>query len=242
MILALINSIVPFLGLQALFLWPTSLVRFFTLTAMVCLALSMWLIVRTGWTFWKSALIYLPTPLILMSSSFAFVIFLSDPTLRNIFSGFLVMVNFVYWRNIFNKTQSSGTGLIVNFLTGFLFYCSLFGGQIFLGYNTFVLGGVALAGTFFLMTQALHLFDNQLEKNWLSAALASLLLGESFVVISYLPTGYFENATALMAIYYLVTNLFASQYSGQLTLKGFAKYIAISLLILALIYLTAGWL
>jgi len=131
--------------------------------------------------------------------------------------------------------------LYLSILSSFLFLVSSFGALILLQIPRMYLILATLIFFSLLTYQYFWINKYSWNKSWPFISIIVSVLLESFVVVTYLPTGYYVNALILTIFYYLMLSLSKLSISGSLTSKKVLGFLTVGGLCLLAVLFSARW-
>ena len=129
----------------------------------------------------------------------------------------------------------------LNLITVFLFCTSVFNLIILLRVPAWLgaIGSMVLVG---LLSYQLFWIDNlAFRTQWRTVAVITLVTGELFLAVSFLPTSVYVNALLMTLGYYTMTGLARNWLLNIRERRVIARYLLISCSILVIMLLTAKW-
>ena len=235
----LINRVTPFLfvltvlfGFEAISIWPK--LFWVILVIQFLWFLLLWKLQNLNQSLGRFN--PLLSVLFLNWSGIFFLLFVDNQQFRQIFIIFLTFITWLYVRRPFGLKLD-----YINLIIAFFVFFGFFSLKIFLNQPMPQL----LTGVF--LTTGILLFQifsvNQLPQtqSFIYSLAGALILAESFGAISFLPTGYYVNSVALLAIFYAYTNLALAALQLRLTTGNILKFVLISGLSLVFVFATAIW-
>jgi hypothetical protein len=196
--------------------------------------------------FWRFAI----TPTFLFLSGLLFLVFLEAGWLKqlfifslSIFGGVFLEVVFVwFWRRPrYQPNALENISTHLNLLTIFFTTSGLFGLIIFLNFPLWLLALIFFIISAILNYQLIWISDANWSTGWPYIVVITLTITEIFLAVSFLPTSIYVSGLLVTISYYLITGLTRNWLLGIKEGKVVKRYLIISLILLAMIFLTAKW-
>jgi len=196
--------------------------------------------------FWN----FLISPLLLVNSGWIFLIFLEGKLFKHVFLFFLVILLWIFLKVVFlyfhlrPKYQAHAIENVsgyLNLITIFLLFGGFFNLFIFLGlpFGLLVLAG--LISTALLTYQVFWVSEISLISARPYILIITLITMELFLSIRFLPTSAYVNSLVIAIGYYLLTGLGRNWLLNIKEPKVIRRYLAISLISLVIVLITAKW-
>lgn len=129
----------------------------------------------------------------------------------------------------------------VNLISLFLLYSGFYGFYLLLGWPIWIFVIACLLLTALLFMRTLWSYKIVWSKSKLYILIVSLVMTESFYLISLLPTTYVFNGLIMIVIYYLLTNFIKDHLKDRLNKKDIRFYLVVSGTVLIITLLTTRW-
>jgi hypothetical protein len=193
---------------------------------------------------------FLATPLLLFASSFGSYIFLESALMQWGLALFVAFALFFFAEHIFHYHHLPSRyqpytleylSVIFHVITLFFLSVIGFGGHLFLYLPVWVLGPPLLVISFFMIYGILWVSKVEHENARLFALAGAVLVTELFLVMTFLPIGFYTSATLLTVFFYCFLGLLRAHFSKKLTKDVARRYILISLLLFVMLIASAQW-
>ncbi|OGY51325.1 MAG: hypothetical protein A3J59_02555 [Candidatus Buchananbacteria bacterium RIFCSPHIGHO2_02_FULL_56_16] len=196
--------------------------------------------------FWN----FIITPFFVVNSGLAFLVFLEGESTRQLVTIIVTVavwiflkVTFLYFffRPKYEAHTLENISSYLNLITVFLFCTSVFNLIILLRVPAWLgaIGSMVLVG---LLSYQLFWIDNlAFRTQWRTVAVITLVTGELFLAVSFLPTSVYVNALLMTLGYYTMTGLARNWLLNIRERRVIARYLLISCSILVIMLLTAKW-
>ncbi len=252
----LLNKIIPFLTsfsiivlLEILIKYPKSIYLVVIISSLL-IVFSVYQI--TGRILFKNGnfLNLVTTPLFLFAGSFIFMIFLENVIARQFVIILLSVLIFAVLQSTtlkFNfrpKYQPHSLENIIdhaNLLSLFLISCSLFSLSIFLAVPLYILIISFVVFIILIASQLLWFSETSIRSSWPYLFVIIILMLETFIVVSFLPTSIYVNGMILTLSYYLLGGILKNWLLGIRENKVIKRYLFASAISLIIILATAKW-
>ena len=193
---------------------------------------------------------FLILPIIFGLAGWSFVIFL----ISDWFSHFIIILmavllymlinQFYLYFNVPNKYQPYSLetlSLYMSLLASFFLYVAAFGAVVLLQFNKLgLIMGLSVI-MIFLLYQFFWLSKFDLKKNWMFVLVITMLLGQLFWAITFLPTGYYVNGFAIVLALYLMLGFSKHYLLDNLNRKRILSYLFVGAACLLIVFATAQW-
>ncbi len=198
----------------------------------------------------RSFFLFLATPLFLVLGQFIFVLFLEGKLLRHIIAIIPTMILGIFLENTYvhfqkkEKYEQHSMGNILSFLSLiilYLFAASLFGFIVYLNVSLWIATFIIMFVAFIVTEQVMYFHEVSFQKSWPYLVITSLVAGEFFWVINFLPSSLYVNAFILTVLYYLMIGVSRNHLLGILNRSVFLRYFFISIFSLLVVLITAKW-
>lgn len=198
----------------------------------------------------KGRLNFIFTPLLLLASSSAFILFIENSGVRLAVAAAVSALIFLYLEILFLffyrpvRYQVNSLQLLTdysNLLISFLGFSSLFSLRLFFNFSIAPLVLASIFWGFLLIFHTFWIHKNETGTNFLYGAVGGLIMAEAFWALSFLPVGYFVNGGVMAAVYYAYTNLCLSYLQGEHRPGNIVKFVIISSLSIIFVFVTASW-
>lgn len=170
--------------------------------------------------------------------SFYSVVIISAAFLYLLFRQYYFYFNYPFKYQPYSLESLS---LYMCLVTGFFLFSGCFGGLILIQLNIFLLAAILAVITGLITYQFFWIHKFELGKSRLFIGCIALILVELFVVVGYLPTGYYVNSFILTAAYYLMLGFSKHFLTNTLTTRRVATYVIIAIVSVVVVLLTAQW-
>lgn len=226
---------------------PTVIFWFIILSAII---VSFGVMVIIGERNFRSFFLFLTTPLFLVLGQFIFVLFLEGKLLRHIIAIIPTMILGIFLENTYvhfqkkEKYEQYSMGNILSFLSLiilYLFAASLFGFIVYLNVSLWIATFIIMFVAFIVTEQVMYFHEVSFQKSWPYLVIISLVVGEFFWVINFLPSSLYVNAFILTVLYYLMIGVSRNHLLGILNRSVFFRYFFISIFSLLVVLITAKW-
>lgn len=227
--------------------FPRSIVWILGLSCLIAVA-SFFLLAGKG--AYREALLLGISPFLLIVSQFLFVLFLESKWLMQLLAVALLIFLVVFLENMylrFSKSPSYQEYAVVNishFLniyTLFSFSAALFGFIVFLRFDVWAAASILMICGFLLTYENFWVISPKLSSSWVFIIVISLIIGELFWVINFLPSSIYVNAFILSIAYYVMLGLARNSILEILDRRVFLRYGIIGVFVLLIVVLTAKW-
>lgn len=131
--------------------------------------------------------------------------------------------------------------LVLNVLTMFFLAATAFGFQVFLHLPLFLTSSAFFAVSAFVIYGTLWVSKVEHMHGWRFALAGAVLTTELFMVVSFLPTGFYTNGALLALFFYVFLGLSRARFTDQLTPVLIRRYVGIGIILLATVLGTARW-
>lgn len=131
--------------------------------------------------------------------------------------------------------------LVLNVLTMFFLAATAFGFQMFLHLPLFLTSAAFFCVSAFVIYGTLWVSKVEHTHGWRFALSGAVLTTELFMVVSFLPTGFYTNAALLALFFYLFLGLSRARFTDQLTSVLVRRYVVIAVILFATVLGTAQW-
>ena len=198
----------------------------------------------------RNFFLFLATPLFLVLGQFIFVLFLEGKLLRHIIAIVPTMILGVFLENTYvhfqkkEKYEQHSMGNILSFLSLiilYLFAASFFGFIVYLNVSLWIATFIIMFVAFIITEQVMYFHELSFQKSWPYLVIISLVVGEFFWVINFLPSSLYVNAFILTVLYYSMIGVSRNHLLGILSRSVFLRYFFISIISLLVVLITAKW-
>jgi hypothetical protein len=193
---------------------------------------------------------FLGTPLMLLVSSVGYYLFLENVVAQWSLAVFVGLALFFYAEHLFHYHHLPSRyqpytleylSVIFHVITLFFLSVIGFGGHMFLHLPVWFLGCALLVISFFMIHGILWVSKVEQDEARIFALAGSVLVTELFLVMTFLPVGFYTSATLLTIFFYCFLGMFRAHFAKKLT-KGVARrYVLISLLLFVMLVASAQW-
>jgi hypothetical protein len=129
----------------------------------------------------------------------------------------------------------------MSLLASFFLYVAAFGAVVLLQFNKLgLIMGLSVI-MIFLLYQFFWLSKFDLKKNWMFVLVITMLLGQLFWAITFLPTGYYVNGFAIVLALYLMLGFSKHYLLDNLNRKRILSYLFVGAACLLIVFATAQW-
>jgi hypothetical protein len=200
---------------------------------------------------WRELLNYLITPAFLLFSAMAFMIFINDIFIYRLFAGGVAAIIFLFLENVFiylyypHKyilSSLENVSAYSNLLTAFFINSAYYGLSVFLHMQSKWLFAGVFAINLILFLQTLLINHLKFQTTWFAFVMVGVILGEMVWVLQYLTWSYLVKGAILAFSYYLLSNMFRYYFLQSLNKTVLYRHILISVLMAAVVLLSAQWL
>lgn len=196
--------------------------------------------------FWN----FIITPFLTVNSGWVFLVFLDGESTKQLVTvittvsvWIFLKVTFLYFffRPKYEAHTLENISSYLNLITVFLFSSSMFNLIILLRVPAWqgAIGSLVLVGL--LSYQMFWIGDLGFRTAWRSVAVITLVTGELFLAVSFLPTSVYVNGLLMTLGYYTMTGLARNWSLNIRERRVVVRYLLISFSILVIILLTAKW-
>lgn len=194
---------------------------------------------------------YLITPVFLLFGAMAFLLFLNDLFIYRLFAGGVAAILFLFLENVFiylyypHKyilSSLENVSAYSNLLTAFFINSAYYGLSVFLHMQSKWLFAGVFAINLILFLQTLLINHLKFQATWLAFMIVGVILGEMIWILQYLTWSYLVKGAILAFSYYLLSNMFRYYFLKSLNKTVLYRHILISLLMAALVLISAQWL
>ncbi|KKR56118.1 hypothetical protein A2332_01120 [Candidatus Uhrbacteria bacterium RIFOXYB2_FULL_41_18] len=191
------------------------------------------------------------TPLLFLISVFGFLLFLESSLFQWMLAGFSTLMLFFFVEHLFHYIHLPARyqaytlehlSLVIDILTVYFISSAGFGLRMFLHIPLWMIALVFTVCAFFVILNMLWVSKVETEMAKPYAIAGAILAMEIFVVISFLPTGFYVNAAILAIFFYLFLGLTRAHFLDALTHRLVRHYLLIASLLFFLVVGTAQWL
>lgn len=211
--------------------------------------LTIWLLAKFGQVR-KSFFTFYFTPFFLLVGSFTFFLIIDHVVVQYIFALVIGIIYILIIKNIFSfvyRTKDyqplalENIFSYVNLISLFLIYSSSYGFILLLGWPVWVLVIFCFLITAFLFSRTLFTYKINWQDGKLFVLIMSIIIAESFYVISLLPSSYIINGLVLIVIYYLFMNLIKDYLKDRMNFKDIRLYLLVVGIIMIISLVTTRW-
>lgn len=253
--LSLFNRVVPYLSALliaiALELWSVYPLAVYYVSGSILLIvmLSLWSVTGGGVPrrlYWS----FLVTPFFSMLSTILFIMFIDQSIVRQIVIGIMSIVFLLIVRNVRSYVDQAehyqpyaleNLYSYVNLVSLYFFFACGYGMMLLLGVVFWpVAVSLSVLTTFLFMWTLWSLKIKWSEVKLYIMTVGLVILGAAYL-ISFLPTSFIFDALLLSAMYYILMNFIKDHVKGTLDEKHARRYIAISIVVVAIAVLTTKW-
>lgn len=246
--LPLIIPIIIFVLLEIFF--------FYAKMIYVILVLADLLIFFTLWQFCRRSQVdkkwwhYLILPVLTLSAALTYTIFLTNKTIIQVLFILTVVLIYFYLRYVFYYLLAplnykvfsiANISSFTNFLTFFLLAAIFYGLQSFLNISVWLLEVIMLPIFLLLIYQIVWANKIEIKKALLFILIGGFILFQFSWSISFLPFNYNISGLSLALTYYILAGLIINFLLDKLDKKKIRMYLAVGLVGLFLILITAKW-
>jgi len=248
-LLPLLIPLLVFLLEEVYFFYPR-LIYLIVVLAILLIFFALWQLTRLS-TVDKSWWNYLILPALMTGALIAYTVFLSSQTLIQLLLIFNLVFLYVYLRHVYYYLLNplayevfsiENLSSYINFLTFFFLAAVAYGLQSFLNVQITALALIMLVSAVLAVYQIIWANKIDLKTAWPFILVSCLLLVELFWSISFLPFNYNISGFCLAVSYYLIIGLVKNYLLDKLDAKKVRMYLALGLISLFLVLLTAKWL
>lgn len=204
-----------------------------------------------GWkfrafSFWA----FVGTPMLFVASSFFFVLFLGDGLHRGAVMLVAALFTFFYAEHLFSYIRTPSTympyalehlTMLLSVMTVFLGVSAAFGLRMFLQAPISLLSAGVFALISFLAYATFWTSKVEHKRGLAFGMGGALILTELFAALSFLPTTFFVNATAIALGAYLFLGVSRAHFVQTLSRKTISWYAAVCAVLFVFIAGTAQW-
>lgn len=198
----------------------------------------------------KRLLAFLLSPLILLLSSFVFIVFLENLIILRVVCAisavllFLTIdqtLNYFYFTSKYQPYTLENLALYNNIISFFYFSSALFSALIFLRLMLLLAVVLIYLVSFLLIFQILWISKIDWSKAKIFCVIIPLMLTELFVALTYLPLSFHVNALLLATGFYFFVGLSRLFLAGTLNRRNVLTHVLIASVLNILILITAQW-
>jgi len=198
----------------------------------------------------RNFFLFFATPIFLVLGQFIFVLFLEGKLLRHIVAVVPTIMLGIFLENTYvhfqkkEKYEPHSMGNILSFLSLiilYLFAASHFGFIVHLNLSLWIATFIIIFVTFVITEQVMYFHGISFQKSWPYLVIVSLVEGEFFWVINFLPSSLYVNAFIITIVYYMMIGVSRNHLLGMLNRSVFLRYFFISIVSLSVALITAKW-
>ncbi len=191
---------------------------------------------------------YIFNPLIFVWSAFLLLLFFENQYFRHFFVLGVAVYLFFYFENlfyylIFEKQKITDNFLrmtnLMNVVSIFFLAAGLYGVKTFIQLPIWLLAAVFFVFSGVLIYGVLGIVKPAFRDIVFDIIVLSLIIMEFFVVLSFLPIGFYAGGAILGIIYYMIAGIAISFLKNAAA--PYKRYIIVGGILLAIIILTAKW-
>ncbi len=129
----------------------------------------------------------------------------------------------------------------VNIAVIFIVSAVLLNLNIFIAFPAWAAVLIFILVSLILNFPMLMLHESSLRKNLLYIVAITLIMAEIFIVMFYMPTGFYALGAFMAILYYLLLTFFLRALSGNLVRKDIIKHVSFASVLLIIILATSQW-
>ncbi|MDO8668959.1 MAG: hypothetical protein Q7K65_01560 [Candidatus Buchananbacteria bacterium] len=197
------------------------------------------------------AFVFLLHSFVLMLAGFSYVLILSSSTFINLFLVAWSLIYLLYLESIFHYFYDTKRVILLDLkniiayvnLIAFFFLTSLIINlRIFINFSlVYVFVAVGLSAFILAMSQ-LRVNGIPLKKSLIYSIISALLLIQILIAVLFLSVSFYVSAIILTVLYYLLSSFLVLSAKENLTKAAVWQYIIFTLIVMAIVSVTAQWL
>lgn len=216
-----------------------------------CLFLFFLLSKLAGWAWRKVDFwVLFGVPYFFILSFLAFLLFLETDGIKIVTVILGLLLLWLFTENLFHFNYLPGVyqvnaleylSLVINVTGVFFVTASLLAGKLFLGLPLWFLLLIFCLISFGLLASTFWICKFERAKIIRLALGGTVLVGEMFLVLSWLPVSFFANAAFLTIFFYLFFGLLRAHFFGKLSHAVHRRYILAAFCLTIIVIVTARW-
>ncbi|RJR30872.1 hypothetical protein C4569_03750 [Candidatus Parcubacteria bacterium] len=192
---------------------------------------------------------YIP-PLLYLFGVLSFLLFIEINIIKIAFAFIFSFLIWIFLENLylsFNQPQKyqlygfQNFSNYFNLITVFLIYSSFYGYIVFLRVPLWPLLIAVAVVTFLVLEELMWASEINLKRSWLYNLVTVIIIAEGFWTVAFLPSSMYVDGLILTVIYYLLSGVFLNKLLGILDNSVIRRYVIISVIILAVVLMSAKW-